>query len=172
MNLEDAKKFLGIELKERSVKALFRKCSPTDESKKLEQALLFTRAFGYPKDEDPIIFDTDKLKENKDYIHFLFGQLKEFHNTEGDILKLEDTILRYDGKIWTTDKELIMKLLYLGVSPSVQAITPLKYPNHFAFKNKEIIPTLAPLDPNYTSWFINYQKILIKNVEGQEPADD
>ena len=168
MNLDEAKKFFGIELKERSVKALFRKCSPTEQSQHLETALLFTKVFGYHKDEEPIIFDTDKLIENKEYILYLFGQLREFHNNEEEILRLEDTALRYDGNLWTTDVEYIMKLLYLGVSPSVGAITPLKYPEHYAFKNPDILPTLFPLDPNFDSWIREYQKELIRKINAQE----
>lgn len=172
MNQQDIKNFLGIELKERSAKALFKKCIPSEETKRVEEALLFTKAFGYPKDQDPIYFDTDKLIENKEYIRFLFGQLKEFHNPNGNILKLEDSVYRYDGNIWTTDKETIMKLLYLGVSPSIQVISPLKYPDHYAYKSTSLEPTLTPSDPNYYSWLKEYKKTLIKNLGGQEPADD
>ena len=78
MNLQEAKNFLGIELKDRSVRVLFKKCIPSEGTHSVESALLFTRAFGYHKDQDPVFFDTDKLKENKEYILFLIGQLREF----------------------------------------------------------------------------------------------
>lgn len=172
MNLQEAKNFLGIELKDRSVRVLFKKCIPSEGTHSVESALLFTRAFGYHKDQDPVFFDTDKLKENKEYILFLIGQLRESHNPESNILKIEDAVFRYDGTIWTNDKETMMKLLYLGVAPSIQAISPLKYPDHFAWKDMKLLSTLAPSDPNYYSWLKEYKRILISKLVGQESADD
>ena len=159
-------------LSERAVKTLFKKCLAKDTTQAFEEARIFTKAFGYPDNQDPIIFDKQKLLENKMLIHFLFGQLKSFHNTEDPNLHFEDIIFTYLDKPWTTDKDVIFQFLHLGATPSVEAITPLLYPTHDSVKNKSLVPTRIPVDPEYDSWVIGYKKILEKKKSGQEPADD
>ena len=154
----DTTEFRVTVLSERSVKTLFSKCLPKETTKSFEEARLFKRVFGYPEDQDPIYFDKEKLLENKKTIHFLFGQLKSFHNVDDLVLQFEDIVFNYLGELWTTDKEVIFKFLHLGVA--AEAITPLCYPTHHALKNPSLLPTRIPEDPEFDSWIEGYKKFL------------
>ena len=170
MNLRDAQNFEGYILMEESVSELFSHCLPDEDTYELEYSLLFTKVLGYPQDGKAIFFDKKYLLEVKEDILYLFGQLKAAHDSSKKLYTFEDCIIDYRGKPWTLSEEVLFKLLYLGASPSIGAISPFVAPNHDVVPIN-IVPTYSLTDPKYLSFIKNYRKELVNKLENCDTTD-
>lgn len=171
MNLKRAQRYNGMILEDGSVNDLFNMCLADEDTKESESVCLFNKFLGYSEYGQFILLDKDYLLDNKEDILFLFGQLKAAHGEKKDLNTIEDLVIDYTGKPWTTDKTVLMKLLYLGVSQYVRAISPFVAPDHkVAFLN--IKPTFSPEDPDYYPFIKEYRKQLVKEIESQESGKE
>ena len=165
--------FRPVELNERNVKALFKRCL-ADETNS-SQGTYFSQVLDPEKcgkTSEIIKFSKEMIDSYSQSIQYLFGQIKSFHDTR-ETFALQEGFLRYDDTFWTKDYDVLFKLYTLGLSSA--SIT-----NFFAHKDlitsaksPECIPTLSPRDPNFQSWYAGYEsKVKTKTLSGQEPADD
>ena len=125
---EILKSFTPLELNEGNVQAIFNRCLAKPDSKKFSYASLFPTTHGYEAGaEKQIQFDTAALVENKRTIEYLFGQIQEAHRTKRpNNLTLDDFNTTYLGNYWTDDKGILLRFLYLGVSPETLCISPFR----------------------------------------------
>lgn len=170
MNLKDAQNYEGIILMEESVTELFNLSLPDETTNDPEYSILFTQALGYPQDGKAIFFDKKYLLEYKEDILYLFGQLKAAHDPSKKMFTFEDCIIDYTGKPWTLDLEILYKLLYLGASPSVRAISPFVAPNHDVAP-LNITPTYSLNDRRYLSFIKTYRQELVNQLKNTESDD-
>lgn len=143
--------FRPVDLNFDTVRAIFSECIPTaNVSKNITAVSLQQISRGFPKDSEPVYFDTDKLDANKKTVRYLLGQLYAFHR--GDVLLPIAVVLKkYNGYLWSKDKMASLYLLHLGMAtgqfsgPSAENLSCLVF---------EIIkPTLSPKDPNFPEWW-------------------
>lgn len=171
MDLKRAQKYNGLILNESTVIDLFNICISDEDTKTHDLVALFLKALGYSENGQIIALDKDYLLDNKEDILFLFGQLKAAHGEKKDFFSFEDLIIDYTGKPWTANQDTLMKLLYLGASQYVRAISPFVPPNH-EVTPLNIEPTLSPEDPNFYPFIKEYRKKLVKKLESREPGDE
>lgn len=147
--------FLPIDLNEGNVQAIFNRCLGKEGSKEFSYATLFPTTHGYELgDEIQIQFDTAALVENKRTIEYLFGQIQEAHRTKRpNDLTADDFNTTYLGNHWTDDKGILLKFLYLGVSPKTLCISPFMKKTDTAIMAPAVTPTLSPKDPAFPSWW-------------------
>lgn len=147
--------FTPLELNGGNVHAIFNNCLATKDSKETTYATLFPSTHGYkPEDEIPIQFDTTELLKNKQTIVYLFGQLQEVHNAhKKGRINIDDYNTTYHGKHWTSDKETLLKFLYLGVSPKTVCITPFRAESSTSIISPQVKPTLSPKDHDFPAWW-------------------
>ena len=126
--LAESNKFKPQELNEGNVQAIFNRCLAKPDSKKFSYASLFPTTHGYEAGaEKQIQFDTAALVENKRTIEYLFGQIQEAHRTKRpNNLTLDDFNTTYLGNYWTDDEGILLRFLYLGVSPETLCISPFR----------------------------------------------
>ena len=143
--------FRPMDLNFETIKQIFIDCVPVGEQTKNICAVTLQQiARGFPKDSEPVYFDTDKLDANKKTIRYLVGQLYVIHR--GDILlPVSDILKKYNGYLWSKDKVASLFLLHLGIGtaqfsgPSAEHLSCLIF--------EKIEPTLSPKDPNFPAWW-------------------
>lgn len=147
--------FTPVELNDGNVQSLFNSCLSNQNTNEFTYAVLFPSTHGYkPLDEIPIQFDAVKLLKNKQTIEYLFGQLQEVHNTHKKRrINIDDYNTTYHGTHWTSDKETLLKFLYLGVSPKTVCITPFRAESSTSIISPQVKPTLSPKDPSFPAWW-------------------
>ena len=147
--------FLPIDLNEGNVQAIFNRCLAKPDSKKFSYASLFPTTHGYEAGaEKQIQFDTAALVENKRTIEYLFGQIQEAHRTKRpNNLTLDDFNTTYLGNYWTDDKGILLRFLYLGVSPETLCISPFREKTDTAIMAPAVKSTLSPKDPAFPAWW-------------------
>lgn len=153
-----------------TIQQIFKDCIPVgNQTKNITAVSLQQISGGFPKDSDPVYFDTDKLEENKQNIQYLLGQLYAIHR--GDVLlHMSDILKKYNGYLWSKDKIASIFILHLGMGigqfsgPSAENLSCLIF--------EKIEPTLSPKDPNFEEWYKGYKQKILKKSGGQEPADD
>ncbi len=112
------------------------------------------KLYGYEEDSTTLYFDIKKLKENASTIHYLFGQLEDVHKRTFRVSP-QSASIRYDGTVWTKDNGLLMEFLYLGRASDVN--TPFFKKAQLASISSTLVPTLSPKDPNFDTWYKDYQ---------------
>ena len=153
-----------------TIKELFLECLPVKgKSKNISAVCLQQVLSGFPKDSDPIYFDTDKLDENQAFVRYLFGQLYSIHQGERD-LKLADILKKYNGYLWCKDKAASIFLLHLGMGTKIIAPPDATTGSCLVFDGT--YPTLSPKDPRFDEWYKLYKEKVLRKKGGQEPADD
>ena len=152
---EILKSFTPLELNEGNVQAIFNRCLAKPDSKKFSYASLFPTTHGYEAGaEKQIQFDTAALVENKRTIEYLFGQIQEAHRTKRpNNLTLDDFNTTYLGNYWTDDKGILLRFLYLGVSPETLCISPFREKTDTAIMAPAVKSTLSPKDPAFPAWW-------------------
>ena len=155
---DNRKSFTPIELTEGNVQAIFERCSAKEDSKNFSYSILFPITRGW-KHEDCITikFDADKLLKDKKAIQYLFGQLQRVHRSvEGENVldvTIDDYNITYKETHWTSDKKILLKLLYLGVPAETLFITPFFAELNTSGINGIVKPTLSPKDPAFPAWW-------------------
>ena len=165
--------FRPLELNERNVQTLFKRCLPDGNNPHTEYYPVQVLSPQHCGRESEII---TLSKENVDtyapMIRYLLGQIKAFHE-DNNTFALQEGFMRYDGTIWTKDYDVLFKLYSMGLS-TVSISDFSLYKNVIgSVKSPDCIPTLSPRDPNFQSWYAGYEsKVKKKTLSGQEPADD
>ena len=147
--------FEPIELNEWNVQAIFERCLAKEDTREFISGMYASPITGFKVDECSIVtFDKNKFLAEKRKINYLFGQLQAVH-TKSQRPSLSDFLVSYSGKNWTSNKDAIIRLLYLGATNEQPAIdlfdndagnvTTSFYPI--------IRPTLSPKDPAFPEWW-------------------
>ncbi|MBQ7903633.1 MAG: hypothetical protein IJ362_07890 [Oscillospiraceae bacterium] len=151
---EIIKSFIPIELNEATVQELFNRCIANASTQEVVTSFLFPKAFGYDGSEKPIRFDKALLLKNKKTIEYLFGQLHRVHFPAGSYkMTADDFNTTYQGIYWAGSTAALLKLLYLGATVEVRAITPFKADTSTSVLSPSIKPTLSPKDPGFDKWW-------------------
>lgn len=101
--------FNALELNEMNVQSIFKNCLSTNKVPKAGIdliATLFDTAGGYKTDYQTICFNMQKIKENKNTIKYLFGQLNSVHLGEKQISP-ENSLINYSNRPWTNNNRNI-----------------------------------------------------------------
>ena len=116
---EKKSEFIPIDLNEGNVQAIFNRCLAKEDSTETVPAELFPVITGYSAiNNESITFDKSAILSNKRTIEYLFGQLYEVHREDKkNRVKFKDFTMTYTGKTWSENKNYLLPLLYLGVSP-------------------------------------------------------
>ena len=146
--------FTPLDLNEEVVQTVFNRCLPTEKTENYVSSILEPKELGYKEDSDELLFDYNKIMENHQLIHYLYGQLAVVH--EDDNLDVTNGIKKYDSTIWTDNCGILMEFLHLGVANNSISQFLAKY-NAVVF-TKAIVPTFSPNDPNFTKEFAEYEK--------------
>lgn len=151
--MENTNTFKPVELNERNVKAIFKKCLADENN--ISQGVYYARVLNEEtsgKESDLIRFSKGMVKAYTPSIRYLLGQIKAFHRST-ETFALEEGFLRYDDVFWTKDYDVLFKLYALGLSSaSITNFAPLENLLVSA-KNPECTPTLSTRDPNYAAWW-------------------
>ena len=87
----------------------------------------------------------------------MFGQLQRVHRSvEGENVldvTIDDYNITYKETHWTSDKKILLKLLYLGVPAETLFITPFFAELNTSGINGIVKPTLSPKDPAFPAWW-------------------
>lgn len=142
-----------LKLNEANVNEIFAACMVTNKTNKVTSVTLFSKLFGYPEDSKPVHFDSEQLEKFDLEISYLFGQLKKVHQKAASMVAKEVPFL-YTDKIWSRSTEMFMKFLYLGAA--LQDITPFRAKDGITLLLVDR-PTLAPDDPNFSTWWEAHQ---------------
>ncbi len=100
----------------------------------------------------------------------MFGQI-ENHHTKNHRITPKSASVKYTGEIWTKNNGILMEILHLASASTL--ITPfLEETKTATLLNYE--PTLSPRDPNFDSWYKDYQAKMSKTQRapgGSEPGE-
>ena len=144
-----AEGFHPIDLNEGNVQAIFERCLATKESTETNGIILFRKSKGYSEDSTPVIFDMIKIKENKQTIEFLYGQLQMMHEYDSHLTP-QKAQKKYDGTLWTQDGSISMQFLCLGNIINA-------FPSFLAQINSTVLllneSTISPKDPAFPAWW-------------------
>lgn len=151
MGFKNKKKFefTPLDLNETNVRTILKRCLVTDETKNTQGIILFHEVLGFSEDSEPVIFDKEKIKNNKQQIMYLYGQLNDTHQNVKHITPNSASI-KYNGEKWTKSSSIMMEFLHLGCV--VLAILPFRAKTMDAALKCEI-STLSPQDPNFHDWW-------------------
>ncbi len=145
-----------LELHERSVRTVFKKCLANETNS--------NEGFYYSQVLKPdycglvsevVKFSREAVDTYAPTIRYLLGQIKIFHSSE-ETFDIREGYLRYDGLLWTKDPEVLLMLFSLALSSA--SISPFVSLKGFtlSYKSPECIPTLSPKDPSFAEWYEAY----------------
>ena len=149
-------KFRPLELNERNVNTLFKRCLH-DESNPFEECyhVQVLRPEICGRTSEWIQLSKNNVSAYASTIRYLLGQIKAFH-VDTDTFALQEGFMRYDGTIWTKDYEVLFKMYSLGIA-SVSISDFALYKDIIgAVKSSKCVPTLSPRDPNFETWYAKY----------------
>ena len=180
---EHTNKFEALDLNSLNVQSIFNECFAKSGTpiEKILQSILFSRTRGYSTDVESVLaFDKEKLLANKQNLAYLYGQLRNSH-TKNHTLTIEEAFISYSGHNWTSDKGVLLQLLYMGASKGISFIGPFDSKTSSTdLSFYSIKPTLSPKDPNFPAWWEKHKTEWEtpkkpegpETPEGQEPGDD
>jgi len=97
--------------------------------------------------------------EYSEYIDFMFGQIKSFHDRENPFMTFNNGFISYLNCYWTKDVDTILKLYALGIANN--SIFPFGMSRNGVIitrKESSVIPTFNTEDPKFPEWFENVYK--------------
>ena len=97
--------------------------------------------------------------EYSEYIDFMFGQIKSFHDRENPFMTFNNGFIDYMNGYWTKDVDTILKLYALGIMNN--SISPFVMSRNGVIitkKDSYVIPTFNTEDPKFPEWFENVYK--------------
>ena len=146
--------YVALELNEGNVQAIFDRCLAKEGSKADDTTAssLYFSSLGWDKEDDGLLFDKERIRQNRKAIEYLYGQLKPIHERQS-ILTLVDMVKTYQGATWASDRSYLMQLLYLGSSDELTILNPLVAKWNGTNLNTPIKPTLSPKDPVFPAWW-------------------
>ena len=155
-------KFRTLELNERNVNTLFKRCL-AEEPEISNLNLYYTSQVLKPnytgRNSESIKFSRERINTNTRTIQYLLGQIKNFHIPAGDTgvsaIALQEGFLRYDDVIWTRDYDALFALYHLALCSASISDFVLSNSNQIigATKSPKCTPTLSPKDPNFPAWW-------------------
>ena len=122
-----------------------------------------------------VLLSIKKIMEYSEYIDYMFGQMKPFHNPSSKIMTFNDGFVDYFNGYWTEDMDTIIRLYALGiVNGSISPFVASGNGVLFAKKDSLVLPTLNTEDPKFDEWFEKVYKKQYKPryTSGREPHDD
>ena len=159
MSVEGIKtsKFRPLELNERNVKAIFKRCLANEDNTK--EGVYYSQVLSLEKcgkESEIIRFSKEMVDAYTSSIQYLLGQVKAFQDYR-ETFALQEGFLRYDDTFWTKDYDVLFKLYALALSSA--SIT-----NFFSHgelitsaKSPLCVATLSPRDPNFSEWYEGYK---------------
>ena len=148
--------FRPLELNERNVSTLFKRCLADENCNDVcyAQVLIpdFTGRFS-----DPVKFSRAKIVANRQTIVYILGQIKSFH-TSTEALFLQEGFMRYDNEIWTQDYDTLFKLYNMAMASAAISEWVLSGDLIGAIKSPICVATLSPRDPNFSEWYEEYKE--------------
>ena len=154
---ENEGKFKPLELCEMNVQAIFNRCiavegTPDDQC---FGSILFSTLRRYSLEaERRVVFDKERTRANKKNIQYLYGQLKNIHS-HSEELQINDAFYSYSGKVWTSNKGILLEFLYLGAINDENPLMTIfdSKTDSAMLITDNIKPTLSPKDPNFPAWW-------------------
>ncbi len=140
-----ANKFSPHDLNDSNVQTLFNRVLATEKSENPIGLGLYTDDIS-----SNIPFDADMLKKNYKTIQYIFGQVKAVHEQKR-VMDITELVIKYDDTVWTTNKETLMKFMYLIISS--RFITALDKGDNRVALLPTAKMTLSPSDSNFESWW-------------------
>lgn len=154
----DKYKFVPVELNERNVKALFKRCLANEENTK--EGVYFSQVLSQEKcgkESELIRLSKEMVDAYTPSIQYLLGQVKAFQDYR-KTFALQEGFMRYDDTFWTKDYDVLFKLYALALSSA--SVT-----NFFSHgelitsaKSPLCVATLSPRDPNFSEWYEGYKE--------------
>lgn len=150
-------KFRPLELNERNVKAIFKRCLANEENTK--EGVYFSQVLRLDncgKESAIIRFSKEMVDAYTPSIQYLLGQIKAFHG-DRESFGLQEGFLRYDDTFWTKDYEVLFQLYALALSSaSITSFVSVK--NIIgSVRSPLCIATLSTRDPNFSEWYEEYK---------------
>ena len=139
-----------IELNETNVAKIFTECLA--ENNPSEQAVI-QKSFSTNPNVPRISFASEKIRENKEKIHYMYGQLyyRMTFDFQPGYLPLTGGCIKYDESLWTKNQNSLFAFYYLGVAALV--IKKFLRDNNTEYiSNNRTVPTLSPNDPHFEEW--------------------
>ena len=154
----DNYKFVPVELNERNVKAIFKRCLANEDNTK--EGVYYSQVLRPEKcgkESELIRFSREMVDAYTPTIMYLLGQIKAFHD-DRESFALQEGFLRYDDTFWTKDYEVLFKLYALALS-SASITSFVSYKDIIGSARSPLcIATLSPRDPNFSKWYEGYKE--------------
>ena len=148
-------KFKPLELNERNINTLFKRCLPDEEELQdpasLRNAQVLKQEY-CEKESEMVLLSRNKTIDNRQTILFLLGQLKYLYLEYSSIV-LQEGFLRYDDTFWTKDYAVLFKLYSMGIAGNCLSPFVKKGDVIGSVRVEDCIPTLSPRDPNFAEWW-------------------
>lgn len=156
-NREKGEHFTPCDLSEGNVEAIFNRCIATEGTPddKCFGSILFSTLRGYSlAAERRVVFDKERTQANKKNIKYLYGQLKNIHSRT-EKLQINDAFYSYSGKVWTSNKGILLEFLYLGAINDEHPLMSIfdSKTDSALLDTDNIKPTLSPKDPAFPTWW-------------------
>ncbi len=95
-----------------------------------------------------------KVSEYSEYIDYMFGQIRAFHDTNTEFMGFQEGFINYLNDYWTEDMDTLLKLYALGiVNGSIYPFAVNRRGITITAKDMLMIPTLDTDDPKFPEWF-------------------
>lgn len=157
-------KFKPKALTDSNVQAAFNRVLATDDTKRPIHLGLYN-----DDNSTDIRFDLDAFEKNYKTIQYIFGQVKAVHEQKR-VMDITELVIKYDDTVWTTNKETLMKFMYLIISS--RFITALKKGDSRVAVLSSAKMTLSPSDSNFETWYAEHKSEWEDVKTGQEHGDD
>ena len=149
--------FNPLDLNEGNVQAIFNRCIAKEGTSDDQcfSSILFSTLRGYSLEaERRVVFDKERTRANKKNIQYLYGQLKNIHS-HSEELQINDAFYSYSGKVWTSNKGILLEFLYLGAINDEHPLMTIfdSKTDSAMLITDNLKPTLSPKDPNFPAWW-------------------
>lgn len=175
-NRNEERGFTPIELTERNVNVIYRKCSANENTDPNDVVMnwLFTKKGGFEENEGVFYMSKSKLQKNRNSICYMLGQLYDIHVTNDGFIYLKNFALNYNYEPWyqTSDineaQKTVYNLIALGTTALSDRGTPLittLIKHEGGCIAADIMPTFSPKDHRFKEWSESEKgKMLLKGM--------
>lgn len=112
MGLKNIKKTnpTPLDLNQDTIQKIFDNCLSSTITTEYTLSSIFRKDLGFEKNDNPISFDKQKIKQNTESIKYLYGQLYTIHRNLYS-LRIPYATKKYTGEQWTTDSRNTNEIL-------------------------------------------------------------
>ena len=106
-----------------------------------------------------VLLSPKTIVEYSEYIDYIFGQIKAFHDAENPFMPFNSGYIDYMNGYWTKDVNTLLKLYALGIANT--SVFPFGKARNGVIatrKDPSVIPTYNTEDPKFPEWFENVYK--------------